>query len=137
MRPYYFYKAVLRLKVAVIGSRHAGEDTYHMILQQLPRGCSQIISGGARGVDTLAKRAAAQLGIKHVCIRPRYQRYGRSAPLVRNIDIVENADCVLAFWDGKSKGTRHALGCCIKMGKPFKIYLIDQLPVRMPNLLPY
>lgn len=125
------------MKVAVIGSRHVGADTYRMILRQLPKGCSQIISGGACGVDSLAKRAAAELGVKYVCIRPRYQRYGRSAPLVRNIDIVENADCVLAFWDGESKGTRHALGCCIKLGKPFKIFLINRRLTRMPNRLLY
>lgn len=134
-RPDFHFKAVLYLKVAVIGSRHAGEETYNLILRQLPKGCSQIITGGACGVDALAKRAAAELGVKHTCIRPRYQRYGRSAPLVRNIDIVENADCVLAFWDGQSKGTRHALGCCIKLGKPFKIFLITRHPIRMPNFL--
>lgn len=123
------------MKVAVIGSRNAGEETYAMILRQLPKGCSQIITGGARGVDALAKRAAVELGLKYTCIRPRYQRYGRAAPLVRNIDIVENADCVLAFWDGQSKGTRHALGCCIKFGKPFKIYLINRRHISMPYFL--
>lgn len=130
----FYGKAVFILKVAVIGSRDVGEETYNMILRQLPKGCSQIITGGARGVDALAKRAAAALGIRCVRIPPRYQRYGRSAPLVRNIDIVENADCVLAFWDGQSKATRHALGCCIKLGKPFKIFLISRRNILLQNL---
>lgn len=123
------------MKVAVIGSREAGEEIYGMILQQLPKGCSQIITGGARGVDALARRAAARLGVRCVCVPPRYRRYGRSAPLVRNIDIVKDADCVLAFWDGQSKGTRHALGCCIKLGKSFKIFLISRRNILQQNFL--
>ncbi len=123
------------MKVAVIGSRNAGEETYDMILRQLPKGCSEIITGGARGVDALAKKAAVRLGLKCTSIRPRYQRYGRAAPLVRNVDIVENADCVLAFWDGRSRGTRHALGCCIKFRKPFKIFLINRRSIPLSNVL--
>lgn len=112
------------MKVAVIGSRSADPDTYDMILKQLPAGCSEIISGGANGVDLMAKRAAKQLGLKYTCCRPNYRKYGRVAPLVRNSEIVDLSDCVLAFWNGYSKGTRHALICCIKRHKPFRIYLL-------------
>lgn len=114
------------MKVAVIGSRSAGEETYEMILNELPSGCSEIVSGGANGVDLLARRAAKRLGLKYTCCRPNYRRYGRAAPLVRNGEIVALADCVLAFWNGYSKGTRHALACCIRQRKPFRIYLLDK-----------
>jgi len=113
------------MKIAVIGSRGASSDAYNMILQQLPAGCSEIISGGAGGVDLLAKKAAKQLGLKYTCCRPNYSKYGRIAPLIRNTEIVEKADCVLAFWNGYSKGTRHALICCIKKRKPFRIFLLN------------
>lgn len=113
------------MKVAVVGSRAAGSETYDMILRQLPIGCSEIVSGGAGGVDLLAKRAARQLGLKYTCIRPNYSKYGRVAPLVRNNEIVDRADYVLAFWNGYSKGTRHALICCIKRCIPFRIFLIN------------
>ncbi len=113
------------MKVAVIGSRNANHDAYEMILQQLPAGCSEIVSGGAGGVDFLAKKAAKQLGLKYTCCRPNYSKYGRLAPLVRNSEIVDKADCVLAFWNGYSKGTRHAIGCCIKRRKPFRIFLLN------------
>lgn len=114
------------MKVAVIGSRGAGLGAYARILGELPQGCSEIISGGARGVDSLAKKAAAKLNIKYTCLRPSYSKYGRAAPLIRNNLIIERADCVLAFWDGYSKGTKHALGYCIKIRKPFKIYLLNK-----------
>lgn len=113
------------MKVAVIGSRTANSDAYEMILQQLPVGCSEVISGGAGGIDFLAKRAARHFGLKYTCCRPNYSKYGRAAPLVRNSEIVGKADYVLAFWNGYSKGTRHALACCIKRRKPFRIFLIN------------
>jgi hypothetical protein len=113
------------MKVAVIGSRNAEPETYELILKQLPAGCSEIVSGGANGVDLLAKKAAKELGLKYTCCRPNYKKYGRVAPLVRNSDIVDRADCVIAFWNGYSKGTRQALVCCIKRRKPFRIYLLN------------
>jgi uncharacterized phage-like protein YoqJ len=121
------------MRVAIIGSRNAGPETLTKILNELPRGCSEIISGGARGVDSMAKKAAAKLKIKYTCFRPRYQKFGRAAPLVRNNAIIERADCVLAFWDGKSKGTMHALGYCIKCRKPFKIFIISAHDVIYQN----
>lgn len=113
------------MKVAVIGSRNADTGIYGYILQQLPAGCSEILTGGARGVDTLAKRAAKQLHVKYTCCRPNYRKYGRVAPLVRNGQIVDRCDYVLAFWDGHSRGTRHALSLCIKRRKPFRIFLLN------------
>lgn len=113
------------MRVAVVGSRCAGPEVMEMIFRALPVGCSEIVSGGAAGVDTLARRVAGALHIRYTCLRPRYRKYGRSAPLLRNIDIVERADMVLAFWDGRSRGTRQALGCCISRRKPFRIFLIN------------
>lgn len=113
------------MRVAVIGSRSAGPEVLEMILRALPGNCTEIVSGGATGVDTLARRAASILHVRCTCLRPRYGKYGRSAPLVRNSDIVDRADMVLAFWDGRSRGTRQALGCCISRRKPFRIFLIN------------
>lgn len=113
------------MRVAVIGSRSAGPEILDMILRALPAGCSEIVSGGATGVDSLARRAASRLHVRYTCLRPRYGKYGRSAPLVRNSEIVDRADIVLAFWDGRSRGTRQALGCCITRRKPFRIFLIN------------
>lgn len=114
------------MKVAVIGSRDACESAFNAILEQIPAGCSEIVSGGARGIDFLAKKAAKELGLKFTCCRPNYRKYGRFAPLVRNSEIVDRADYVLAFWDGASKGTRHVLICCIKRRKPFRIFLLNK-----------
>ena len=57
---------------------------------------------------------------------PEYERYGKAAPLKRNITIIENADLVLAFWDGASKGTKNVIDNCKKQKIPVKIYIITK-----------
>lgn len=70
---------------------------------------TEICSGGATGADKLAERYAIERGIPTRIFLPDYATYGRRAPLVRNQAIVGAASVVLAFWDGKSPGTAHAL----------------------------
>ena len=56
--------------------------------------------------------------------RPDYKRYGRgAAPLKRNLQIIEYADIVLAFWDGTSKGTKFVIDNCKKMGVEVRVYI--------------
>lgn len=62
------------------------------------------IHGGAIGFDTQVDKFAITNGIKTEIIRPDYQRYGRGAPLIRNQQIVTNANLVVACYDGRSKG---------------------------------
>lgn len=107
-----------------MGSRNCGETTVDLIIKQLPRNCSEIVSGGATGIDLLAKQASQKLSIKYTCFEPDYKTYGRSAPLIRNKTIADNSNLVLAFWDGKSKGTQNIILYCIKQNIPFKIFMI-------------
>ena len=83
-----------------------------------------IVSGGARGADTYAKEFAIKHNLKLIEFLPDYEKYGRKAPLVRNKLIVENCDCLIAFWDGKSRGTKYTLDYATKLGKPTKIVQI-------------
>lgn len=85
------------MKVAVIGSRGLSVTD---LGRYLPENTTEIVSGGARGVDTSAREYALSHGIKLTEFLPEYTRFGRSAPLKRNITIIEYADIVLAFWDG-------------------------------------
>ena len=52
------------------------------------------------------------------------QDYGRGAPLRRNIQIIDYADMVLAFWDGTSRGTKFVMDKCREKGKPARFFLI-------------
>lgn len=106
------------MKVAVIGSRGLKVDN---LGEYLPEGTTEIISGGAKGVDVCAREYAISHGIKLTEFLPEYEKYGKSAPLKRNISIIECADLVIAFWDGKSNGTRFVIEKCHEMGKEIKI----------------
>ena len=78
----------------------------------------RIVSGGAQGADTLAAAWAIANDIPLTVYRPLYAAYGRGAPLVRNKLIVMDCDCVVAFWDGKSRGTKHTIELAKALGKP-------------------
>ncbi len=108
------------MRVAVIGSRELLVDNLE---DYLPEETTEIISGGARGVDASAKDYALQHGLKLTEYLPEYARYGRAAPLKRNVTIIENADLVLAFWDGASRGTKYVIDNCKKRNIPVKIYM--------------
>jgi hypothetical protein len=70
---------------------------------------TRITSGSARGADLLAERYAQGKGVSFFICKPDYNNFGRSAPLVRNQQIVDAADQIVAFRDGKSRGTAHSL----------------------------
>ena len=109
------------MKVAVIGSRGL---TVSDLGRYLPENTTEIVSGGAKGVDTSAREYALAHGIKLTEFLPDYRRYGRAAPLVRNREIVAYADQVLAFWDGKSPGTKYVIDQCKKQKKTVTVHLL-------------
>jgi len=109
----------LNMKIAVIGSRGI---TAVNLEKYLPPETKEIVSGGAMGVDTVAREYANRNGIKLTEFLPEYEKYGRGAPLKRNITIIEYADAVLAFWDGKSRGTKYVIDNCKQRGIPVKIF---------------
>ena len=110
------------MKVAVIGSRGLTVSDFG---RYLPENTTEIVSGGAKGVDTSAKEYAKSNGIKLTEFLLEYTRFGRSAPLKRNITIIEYSDIVLAFWDGKSRGTKFVIDNCRKLGVEVRVYVID------------
>ena len=85
----------------------------------------EIVSGGAVGVDLCAAEYAHRNGIKLTVFLPEYERYGRAAPIVRNKKIVDYADKVVVFWNGKSKGSLSVIQYAQKIGKPCDVILCD------------
>lgn len=106
------------MKLAIVGSRDCKSID---ISSNLPFVPTAIVSGGARGADSLAKDFAYKNGLPLLEFLPDYKEYGRKAPIMRNIQIVENSDFVLAFWDGKSRGTKFTIDYARKKGVPYKI----------------
>jgi hypothetical protein len=67
---------------------------------------TEIVSGGARGVDTLGERWASEHDVPVQRHLPDWNQYGRSAGFCRNGEMAQNADALVAIWDGKSRGTQ-------------------------------
>ena len=96
------------MKLAIVGSR---DITNIDIEKYIPDGVTEIVSGGAKGIDTLAKQYAIDNNIKYTEFAPDYAKFKKGAPLKRNQEIAKYADAVLVFWNCKSKGTKHAINC--------------------------
>ena len=106
------------MKLAIIGSRTCPPINIEAYLKYIP---DTIVSGGAKGADTYAREFAHEHNLELIEFLPDYNKYGRSSPLVRNKLIVDECDCLIAFWDGKSRGTKYTIDYAIKQGKPIKI----------------
>ena len=111
------------MKTAVIGSRNLSIEN---IGQYIPESTTELFSGGAKGVDTCVREYAEKHGIKLTEILPEYNKYGRAAPLKRNLEIIKNADIVVALWDGVSRGTLFVINECKKIDREINIYIITE-----------
>lgn len=107
------------MKIAIIGSRNL---TVRNLGKYIPSYTTEIVSGGAIGIDTCAKEYALKNKIKLTEFLPDYNKYGKIAPLKRNIEIIKYSDEVIAFWDGNSRGTYFVIENCKKMNKKITIY---------------
>ena len=80
-----------------------------------------ILSGHCKGVDMMAERYASEMGYEIEIHAADWKRYGRAAGPKRNLEMVENSDVVIAFWDNKSKGTGSLVGSAKRKGVPVYI----------------
>ncbi len=108
------------MKIAIVGGRDFND--YELLTTKLnefknEKCIDYIISGGAKGADTLAERFASENNLDILVFKPDYKKYGRGATIVRNTQIIENADVVFAFWNGVSKGTYDSIKKAKKLGK--------------------
>ena len=109
------------MKIAVVGSRGITVQDIGKYLCKV----DEIVSGGAVGVDACAAEHARKNGIKLTEFLPQYDIYGRAAPIVRNKQIVDYADRVIAFWDGRSKGTLSVIKYAQEIGKECQIIFCE------------
>ena len=80
-----------------------------------------IISGCARGADTLGLRYASENAFDVEEYPADWDKYGKKAGYVRNVEMAENADALIAFWDGKSKGTKHMIDIATERNLPIRV----------------
>lgn len=115
-------------KVAIIGVRNPNisygdwkERYQDLILSYKPE---FIVSGGAKGIDSYAKKLSEDLNISLLEFKPDYKTYGKNAPLVRNELIVKNSDVIIAFPSESSKGTYDTIRKAKKFNKTVRVCLL-------------
>jgi hypothetical protein len=100
------------MKVIIAGGRNFNDynllskNVYEFTLYQPD---IEIVSGCANGADKLGEKYANFYGIPIKRFPADWNRYGRQAGYLRNKQMAEYADMLIAFWDGKSKGTKHMI----------------------------
>lgn len=99
-------------RVIVAGSR--GFNNYELLKSKLDALLINyktvvIVSGTAKGADSLGERYAKERGLSVARFPAKWDLYGKSAGYIRNQEMAKNADALVAFWDGKSKGTKHMI----------------------------
>ena len=113
------------MKIAVIGSRTILTIHLENYISQDSEDEIEIVSGGAIGVDHCAAEYAQANNLKLTEFLPNYSHYGRAAPIIRNKQIVDYADNLLIFWNGKSKGTLSVIKYAKQINKPHRIILCE------------
>lgn len=111
--------------IAIVGSREFTRlELVGKYVATLDEGTT-VVSGGARGVDRYAVDAAKKRGLKTIVFPADWDTHGKAAGMIRNKQIVDAADKVVAFWDGASRGTMHSVNYAKSKGKPVLVLEAD------------
>ena len=113
------------MKLIIAGSRNIDK---HKVMHWLDRNGVddedlEIICGMAKGPDLAGKEWASTLPVPVIEFPADWDKYGKKAGYIRNAQMAAYADELLAFWDGKSKGTRNMIEEMLILDKPVKVIL--------------
>lgn len=111
------------MKVIIAGSRDI-TDKYTVIdaVKGAEFVISEVVSGVARGVDTLGEQWAEKNNIPVKQFPADWETFGRSAGYQRNYEMARYADALIAIWDGKSRGTLNMINSMVNLKKPVYVY---------------
>lgn len=108
------------MKLAIVGSRTFNDKNFFNKMMEFLEDkyeIEAIVSGGAKGADSMGEEYADSFGIEKEIFLPDWNKYGKRAGFLRNVDIIKNCDVCVAFWDGVSHGTKHDIDLCKKYNK--------------------
>lgn len=91
---------------------------------RLPLGHIDIVSGHAKGVDRIGEELAKFLKLGCQIYSADWNKYGKKAGYIRNVQMADCSDALIAIWDKKSKGTKHMIDIAKKKGLKVFVYEI-------------
>ena len=104
-------------RVIIAGGRdYHNYDTLLEAIEEAKFQIDVVVSGGAIGVDALGERYASEMNLPLAIFQADWQTHGRAAGPIRNRKMSENADALIALWDGQSKGTKNMIETATKKG---------------------
>lgn len=102
-------------------------DTLSLFRQSI--GEIEIVSGLAKGPDTIALEYAKKFNLPYKEFPADWNKHNKAAGMIRNAEMAEYADRVLVFWDMKSKGTKNMLELAKKKGLFRHVHILDHYPI--------
>lgn len=113
------------MKTIIAGSRDF-TDAYEMVMGMatVPWTVTEVVCGKARGADELGDEWASVFNIPVVYFEPDWNKFGRTAGFIRNKEMAEYADALVAFWNGISPGTRNMIDTAKRMGLKVHIVMV-------------
>ena len=116
------------MKVIIAGGRTFND--YDLLCQNCYKAFSlqteiEIVSGTANGADKLGEKYANEKGYQIKKFPADWDKYGKSAGYKRNEEMAKYADSLIAFWDGKSKGTKHMIDLAKRYSLKVKVVIFN------------
>lgn len=94
------------------------------MMDQVDTWITEVLSGGARGADKLGERWAVDNDIPYELWLADWEKHGKAAGQIRNRQMAENAEALIAFWDGRSRGTKNMIDTAKELGLEVRVFTI-------------
>lgn len=119
------------MKLCVCGSRNLKEDfdleyLHSIIIDKFGSSVTEIVSGCAKGADTVGELYAAKYNLILTKFPARWSEFGRKAGILRNIEMSDYSNYILALWDGISRGTKHNILYSRNCNKHIEVVILDE-----------
>ena len=113
------------MKTIIAGSRSI--TNYYTLIEaylECPFTITSVVSGCARGVDALGEKFASNSSLPLEKYPADWETHGKRAGYIRNAEMADNAEALLAIWDGKSRGTKHMIDIAREKGLEVYVYMV-------------
>lgn len=125
------------MKTIIAGSRSITPKEFKTAIKKCKwsHKISTVVSGGAAGADKLGELWAASAGLKLQIYLPDWESFGKAAGPIRNEEMADNAEALLAIWDGSSRGTISMIELARKKSLRVFVYNVyeDSVQEFLPN----
>ena len=114
------------MKIIIAGSRGiTDEHTIFNAIKESEFEITEVVSGGAAGVDKFGEKYAERYDIPLKIFPANWEKKGKSAGIIRNSERAKYADALIAVWDGKSKGTKNMIEVATRKGLKVFVWKIQ------------